>query len=158
MKTTNPTITESALRAIYAHAQETYPKECCGIIYGPKDENVANEAERCNNIADELHAEDPEMFPRTAHEYYAFDGADIFRMQKSLKTDKPAKLIYHSHANVGAYFSETDQAAAQMDGEPSHPVEYVVVDAQADGIKGAAQFSWSDEKKMYVEIRRYGAV
>ena len=60
------------------------------------------------------------------------------------------KIIYHSHIDVGAYFSPTDQAAAQMDGEPSYPVEYVVIDVQKDGPRGAAQFCWSDADKKYV--------
>ncbi len=29
-----------------------------------------------------------------------------------------------------------------MDGEPSYPVEYVVIDVQTDRVGGAAQFAW----------------
>ena len=29
-----------------------------------------------------------------------------------------------------------------MDGEPTYPVEYVVVDIRRDGVRGAAQFAW----------------
>ena len=58
---------------------------------------------------------------------------------------------------MGAYFSETDQTAAQMEGEPSYPVEYVVIDVRADGIGGAAQFAWDSASHRYVEIGRYPA-
>ena len=44
-----------------------------------------------------------------------------------------------------------------MDGEPSYPVEYVVIDVQKDGARGAAQFCWSDAEKKYVEVGRYPA-
>ena len=74
---------------------------------------------------------------------------------KSLRTAEPVKVIYHSHIDVGAYFSPTDQTAATMDGEPSYPVEYIVIDVQKDGARGAAQFCWSDAEKKYVEVGRY---
>ena len=151
----HPTITDAALAAIYAHAQRDYPKECCGIIYGPRADAVADQAVACVNIQDALHAEDPVRNPRDAATAYNLNAADLFRLNKSLRGDTPAKIIYHSHVNVGAYFSPTDQAAAQMDGEPSYPVEYVVIDVKADGAKGAAQFCWDDTQKRYVEIGRY---
>jgi hypothetical protein len=42
-----------------------------------------------------------------------------------------------------------------MDGEPTYPVEYVVVDLRHDGVRGAAQFAWDPEARRYVEIGRY---
>jgi len=70
------------------------------------------------------------------------------------------KIIYHSHVDVeradGAYFSDTDQAAATMDGEPSYDgVEYVVVDLRRDGARGAAQFAWDADTRSFIEIGRY---
>jgi adenylyltransferase/sulfurtransferase len=56
---------------------------------------------------------------------------------------------------VGAYFSDTDQAAATFDGEPAYPVEYVVIDIAAAGPRGAKQFTWSEAAKKYVEIGDY---
>ena len=44
-----------------------------------------------------------------------------------------------------------------MDGEPTYPVEYVVVDVRADGVRGAAQFAWDADTRRYVEIGRYPA-
>lgn len=155
MSNEHPTITGEALVEIYAHARREYPKECCGIVFGPKETDQANRAQICRNIADDLHAEDPVMFSRDAHTAYNFDASDIFKLQKSLRGNEPAKLIYHSHANVGAYFSDTDQAAAKMGDEPAHPVEYLVVDVQAAEVKGSVQFAWDNEQKLYVEVRRY---
>ena len=42
-----------------------------------------------------------------------------------------------------------------MDGEPSYPVEYVVIDVGADGVRGAAQFAWDGGARKYLEIGRY---
>jgi proteasome lid subunit RPN8/RPN11 len=151
----HPLITSDALLAIYQQARQLYPKECCGIVFGPRDLPIANRMVACENIQDRLHLEDPVQFTRDARTAYNFDAKDLFALQKSLRGNEPAKLVYHSHADVGAYFSDTDQLAAQLDGEPAHPVEYLVVDVRADGTRGAKQFAWDDTKKVYVEIGDY---
>ncbi len=151
----HPTLSTEALEAIYAHARRDYPNECCGIAYGPRDQPVVDRATPCENIQNRLHAEDPVRFTRDARTAYNLEARDIFALQKSLRGDSPAKIVYHSHCDVGAYFSDTDQAAAQFDGEPSYPVEYVVVDVRVDGTRGAKQFAWDDEQKKYVEVGAY---
>ena len=125
------------------------------MIFGPKFEPVADQVKVCRNIQDALHAEDPATHTRDAHTAYNFEAADLFLLQKSLRGDTPAKIIYHSHVNVGAYFSATDQEAARFDGEPAYPVEYLVVDIQQDGPRGAKQFAWDDERKEYGEVAAY---
>jgi len=152
---THPTLTPEALAAMYAHARRDYPNECCGIVYGPKGGPAADNAVACANVQNRLHAEDPVRFDRDARTAYNLDAPDLFKLQKSLRGDTPAKIIYHSHVNVGAYFSETDRAAALFDGEPSYPVEYVVIDVQSDGAKAAVQFAWDPEARSYVEVARY---
>jgi len=155
MSNEHPIVSAEALVEIYAHARQEYPKECCGIVFGPKEGPAASRAQICRNIQDDLHAEDPTQFSRDSRTAYNFDAGDIFKLQKSLRGNEPAKLIYHSHANVGAYFSDTDQAAAKMGDEPAYPVEYLVIDVQAEGVKCAVQFAWDDAQKLYVEVRRY---
>jgi proteasome lid subunit RPN8/RPN11 len=152
---THPLVTPEALAEIYAHAARDYPNECCGIIFGPRDQPQADRVRPCINTQNDLHAADPEQNPRDASNAYNLGAPDLFALQKSLRTDTPAKIIYHSHVDVGAYFSPTDQAAAVMDGEPTYPVEYIVVDAQSDGARTAAQFAWDEASKQYVEVRRY---
>ena len=110
---------------MYAHARREYPNECCGFVYGNKDAPTAGRAVACVNIQNELHAMDPKTHERDATIAYNLGAGDLFKLQKSLRTTEPVKVIYHSHIDVGAYFSPTDQAAAQMDGEPSYPVEYL---------------------------------
>lgn len=151
----HPTLSPEALAAMYAHARQDYPNECCGIVFGPKDAPVADRAVACANIQNQLHAEDPVTHTRDARTAYNLGAGDIFKLQKSLRGDAPAKIVYHSHVEVGAYFSDTDQAAAQMEGEPTYPVEYVVIDVRQAGIGGAAQFAWDPSARKYVEIGRY---
>jgi proteasome lid subunit RPN8/RPN11 len=148
-------LTPAALAAIYEHARRDYPRECCGFVFGPVDAPTADEARACRNIQDELHAEDPTAHPRDARKAYHFDGRDLLALNKSLRGQRPAKIIYHSHVDVGAYFSPTDQREAQMEGEPTFPVEYVVVDVRAEGAREAIQYAWSQDAKEYVEVGRY---
>jgi adenylyltransferase/sulfurtransferase len=156
----HPVLDEAALDAIYAHARRDYPNECCGIVFGPKAEPRASRAQACINIQNDLHAADPATHTRDARTAYNLGAGDLLKLAKSLRGDEPAKIIYHSHVDIdgdGCYFSATDQAAALMDGEPSYPVEYVVVDVRADAVRGAAQFAWDAAARKYVEIGRYPA-
>jgi proteasome lid subunit RPN8/RPN11 len=151
----HPIMTPEALAEIYAHARRDYPRECCGLVLGPRGSDAADRVRPCRNIQDQLHAEDPAQHPRDARTAYNLDAGDLFALQKSLRGDSPAKIVYHSHVEVGAYFSDTDQAAARMGDEPAYPVEYVVIDVKADGAHGAAQFAWDEARRTYVEVRRY---
>ena len=151
----HPVVTDQALAEMYAHARRDYPNECCGVVFGPKGAPAANRAVPCANIQNELHAEDPVKHARDARTAYNLGAADLFKLDKSLRGETPAKIVYHSHVDVGAYFSDTDQAAAQMDGEPTYPVEYLVIDVRKDGIGGAGQFAWDAAQRRYLEIGRY---
>ena len=121
----HPVLTAEALDAIYAHARREHPNECCGIVYGPKAQPSAARAVACVNIQNELHAEDPTRHTRDARTAYNLGAGDLFKLGKSLRGDEPAKIVYHSHVDVeradGAYFSDTDQAAAHDGGRADLP-------------------------------------
>ena len=148
-------LTEDALAAIYAHAVSEYPRECCGVVYGAAGERMVGMVREGRNVQDELHAEDPQEFPRDARTAYQLDAASLFEMNRSMGTEAPARIVYHSHCEVGAYFSASDQAAAQLGGEPIYPVEHVVIDVGAGGARGAVQLGWDAGARAYVEVRRY---
>ena len=76
----HPVLTEAALQAMCAHARREVPRECCGIVFGPKAEAVADRATPCDNIQDRLHAEDPARFTRDARTAYNFEARDIFKI------------------------------------------------------------------------------
>ncbi|MCU1279718.1 MAG: putative metal-dependent protease of the superfamily [bacterium] len=141
-------IPRAVIDAIYAHAREGYPDEVCGFIVGN------DEARRCENRQNALHAEDPVAFPRNATTAYNIGAKDLFFLDRSQKTERPVRVIYHSHVDVGAYFSAEDERAAVSDGELLYPVDYLVVDVRQDGVRGAKLFRFSDGK--FVEVDRYG--
>ena len=138
----------AVLDEIYAHARAGYPEEVCGLII------AGDEARRCENRQNALHAEDPASFPRNARTAYNLGPKDLFFLDKSLRSARPVTIIYHSHVDVGAYFSEEDARAATSEGELLYPVDYLVVDVRADGVKGSKVFHFSDGK--FVEVASYG--
>src|SRR5262245_40779366 len=151
----HPILSGEALDVIYAHARRDYPNECCGIVYGPRSQPVANRVICCKNIQNRMHADDPARYLRDARRAYCLDERDMVALQKSLRGDTPAKIVYHSHVEVGAYFSVADQEGALFDGEPAYPIEYVVVDIRAVGTSTAKQFAWDAEQRIYIEVRAY---
>jgi proteasome lid subunit RPN8/RPN11 len=129
-----------ALQAIYRHAAETYPEECCGFVFA--DARV----HRGQNIQNQLNQLDPVVYRRSAANGYTFAVADTLLLNRSLRGDNPARVIYHSHPDVGAYFSREDEDKALFMGQPIHPVAYLVVDVREGEARGAKLFEWSGEK------------
>jgi len=129
-----------ALRSIYRHAVETYPEECCGFVFA--DARV----HRGENIQNQLNRLDPEVYRRSAANGYTFAVADTLLLNRSLGSANPVRVIYHSHPDVGAYFSREDEDKALFMGVPIHPVAYLVVDVRAGEARGAKLFEWSGER------------
>ncbi len=155
-----PTIPTEILTEIYAHAKETYPEECCGFLIGPDKAPSIDEARQCENQQNRYHDLDPEHFPRTARQAYYLGGKDLLFLAESLNSPRPVKVIYHSHPDVGAYFSEEDTRAAlghtpDDTAQPQYPVGYIVIDAQASHIAGAKLFHWSPAQRSFIEIAAY---
>lgn len=140
-------IPDTILDAIYEQAREEFPNECCGYLVASGE---AMQLRQCKNRQDQLHALDPEAHPRTAANAYNIGGRELLDLVRSFEGDDPVTIIYHSHPRVGAYFSEEDTRAALAAG---YPVDYLVVDAQDDEIKGAVLFRRSGET--YEEVARY---
>lgn len=127
------------LGAIYRHAAETYPEECCGFVFA--DARV----HRGENIQNQLNERSPEVYRRSAANGYTFAVADTLLLNRSLRGDNPVRVIYHSHPDVGAYFSREDEDKALFMGQPIHPVAYLVVDVRAGEAMGAKLFEWNGE-------------
>jgi proteasome lid subunit RPN8/RPN11 len=147
---------------MYTHARAIYPEECCGFLLGPADHPDIDEARPCVNEQNRYHALDPQRFPRTAREAYYLGGKDLRFLLESLSSLRPVKIIYHSHPDVGAYFSAEDTRAAlgrepDATAEPQYPVDHIVIDAQAERIAGAKLFRWSPVQRIFVQIDSYSS-
>ena len=151
-----PRIPEALLARCYADARRCYPEEACGLLIGPKDAALCDEARPCDNQQNRLHAADPEGFPRDARTAYNLGAQDLFFLTRSLDGDRPVKIIYHSHVEVGAYFSDEDRRAATFEDELLYPVDYLVIDCAAAGVRGAKLFRFRDGA--FVAIAEYPPV
>ena len=142
-----PRISEEHLAAIYRQARAEFPRECCGYILGEGEEA---ELVPCENRQDKLHALDPETYPRTSENGYDIGGKELMRMLRSLDGPKPARIVYHSHPRVGAYFSEEDTRAAAA---AAWPVDYLVIDVQEDVVVESVLFRLRGDQ--YEPIARF---
>jgi proteasome lid subunit RPN8/RPN11 len=142
------------LEAIQQHARADYPAECCGVLL-VRPAAVAEERRlvACRNIQDELHARDPARFPRTARTAYYIGHADLLEIGRREGEGFEVRVIYHSHVDAGAYFSETDRQNAMVDGSPTYPQATYVVVSVADGrVADTRAHRFSREANGFVEV------
>jgi len=126
------------LQTVFTHASERYPEEACGFIFSDGTVHAGT------NIQSGLHRSDPARYTRDAHTAFTFSVADMYLMATSFDSGNPVTIIYHSHPDVGAYFSSEDTDKALFMGQPIHPVMHLVVDVRKGLAKGALLFRWNE--------------
>lgn len=141
------TITRAALRAVEQDALAGYARgeEACGYLAGPASEPLlCDEHVRMENRANELHEKFPDEFPRTGRTFFYFNSLQLDRaVERGAAAGRPVKVFYHSHLDVGAYFSETDAAAmTAMGGAPTWPVAYLVTSVRGGAVDDHKLFVW----------------
>ena len=143
-------LTATELAAVQRHAVEEYPRESCGVIVARDGERALL---RCRNVQDDLHARDPERYPRDARTAYYIDPADLLRIGRLEADGYTIAVIYHSHIDTGSYFSETDKRNALMADEPSYPeARYVVVSVHAGRLVDASAYAWNGERRDFLPV------
>jgi proteasome lid subunit RPN8/RPN11 len=145
------------LTKIYEHACTCYPAECCGFVHASGRVHMAT------NAQNRLHKEDPANNSRDAKGAFAFSAADVLALNRGFASADPPVIIYHSHPDVGAYFSSKDAEGALYRGRLIYDADFLVVDVRRTGACGAKLFRfvegsfacmWSDE----VAAARSGAI
>jgi len=140
-------VTPAELATIRRQAVEEYPEESCGVIFVREAERLLL---RCRNEQNAKHAEDPERYPRDARTAYYIHRDDLKRiMQLEVKGFSMA-VIYHSHVDVGAYFSATDRKQALVSGYLD-PI-YIVTSVVAGGAEATAAFRWDAAHQDFMPI------
>jgi proteasome lid subunit RPN8/RPN11 len=146
-------LTPAELAAIHRHAESAYPAECCGVLLlrpGPPEERRLMP---CRNLQDELHARDPRRFPRTSRTAYYIAPDDLLEIGRREGEGFEVRVIYHSHVDAGAYFSETDRRNAMVDGVPAYAqATYVVVSVLDGRVADTRAHRWSPDANDFVEI------
>ena len=143
-------LTPEERERLAAQATAEYPFESCGVI-------LARAGQRqllaCRNVQNELHARDPERYPRDARTAYYIDPADLLRIGRLEGEGYTVAVIYHSHVDAGAYFSETDRRNALLGGEPSYPeAAYVVTSVMNGHVDAMAGFRWDSAHREFLPI------
>lgn len=107
------------LAPIERHVESTYPEEGCGLVFkGPTGLRVRPMA----NVYDKYHARLPEQFPRTNRTAYRMDELQLERaIEEASAVGEQLVAIFHSHCDVGAYFSKEDSDMAAPDGLEMRP-------------------------------------
>ena len=94
-------IEEQAWQAMLAHAVETYPRECCGVLLGQESETegrTVTEARACRNA-----------YEGDQSDRFLIDPRDQLAAERKARTEGLDVLGYfHSHPDHGMYFSATD--------------------------------------------------
>jgi len=164
-------ISRDVLAAVYAHAIAAFPDECCGYLVGAAT-GAVDAAVACRNAQADGHH--PIAPARGADTGFVIAGRELFALARSFDTDRPARIIYHSHTSGRAYFSAVDRAMAAGPAGPAYPVQHLVVGVvptrfpRANESRGphpatdpspsvmeVAQFAWSDATGDFVEIARW---
>jgi [CysO sulfur-carrier protein]-S-L-cysteine hydrolase len=135
------------LARIYAQARAEFPAECCGYLRGRGD--AVDELVPCHNA----HEPNSIIPDRTMETAFAIDGRELITFVRTLDTDRPARVIYHSHTNGRAYFSEADRRASATEDGPHYPVQHLVIGVTKDRVVEAALFAWQDNA--FVELVRW---
>ena len=152
----NITVSRAVIDKVDEEARAAFGRdeESCGLLLGPADKPLAVDTVfPMENRANKLHRLDPETYPRTGRMYFDIDPLKFERaVREGEGNGKPVKVLYHSHLDVGAYFSDTDAQAATMGGEsPSYDLAYLVTSVRAGVVDERKLFIWSTSEKKFVE-------
>ena len=150
------TVTRDIVDRLDAEARAAFERdeESCGLLVGPAAEPLLVDAiVPMENRANKLHELDPETYPRTGRMYFDIDPLKFERtVREGEGSGRPVKVLYHSHLDVGAYFSETDAQAATMGGEaPSYDLAYLVTSVRGGVVDDRKLFVWDPERKSFIE-------
>lgn len=145
-------LTTSQIAELYAHAGETFPSECCGMLLRDTATGAV-EVRRCTNVYDQMAAEDPENFPRDSRTAYLIDPAEQVAILKQVdKKTLEIVAFYHSHPEHDAYFSAEDKAKAMMFDEPLYPdAVHVVVSFKSSGSRRITFYRWDEASRDFIE-------
>ena len=138
-----------------ARARPTIPAECCGVVLvRTRGRRGSGDSSRAATSRTSSTRKDPGRFPRTARTAYYIAHEDLLEIGRREAEGFEVHVIYHSHVDTGAYFSETDRRNAMIDGTPAYPAAtYVVVGGHRGPRRGDARASLRARRpREFVEV------
>ncbi|WP_068816638.1 M67 family metallopeptidase [Phormidesmis priestleyi] len=98
------------IQAIVAHAESTYPEECCGLLLGIAD-STSNTVVEVQPVENNWSAEPAESFDKTRR-YEIAPQSMLAAMREGRDRNLTIVGIYHSHPDNPAVPSECDRQLA----------------------------------------------
>ncbi|HTB14930.1 MAG TPA: M67 family metallopeptidase [Bryobacteraceae bacterium] len=93
-------INSEAWETMVAHAQSTFPDECCGVMIGKTDGEV-------KNVTSAIAVEN--AYKGKQEDRYEIRPEDLLAVDKNARAQGLDLIgIFHSHPDCDAYFSKTD--------------------------------------------------
>lgn len=128
------------LNELCAHARETWPEECCGLVTGTRTAHY-EAAHRCRNDMTRLHRADPEAHPRDGTRAFYMNELDYLRVsEEAASRGRRITAVYHSHVGAGAYLSELDQEFANQPLFPFPEADQIVLAVYDRRVTGLGLF------------------
>jgi proteasome lid subunit RPN8/RPN11 len=128
------------LNELCAHARETWPEECCGLVTGTGPGRYER-VHRCRNDMTRLHESDPGLHPRDGTRAFFMNEHDYLRVRDEAEPrGERVTAVYHSHVGAGAYFSPLDQEFADQELFPFPDADHVVIAVVEQKIQALALF------------------
>jgi [CysO sulfur-carrier protein]-S-L-cysteine hydrolase len=154
----NLVVSQSVLDRVDEEARRGYAKdeESCGFLVGPSaSARLVDGIVPMANRANALHRLDPVTYPRTGRTYFDIDSMKFeAAIRRGEAEGRPVKVLYHSHLDVGAYFSATDAEVAKMgQGEPPWDLAYLVTSVVGGKVDDRKLFVWDAVERGFVESR-----
>jgi len=144
------------LAEILRHAAEGYPEEVCGLVLGRRGAPDSYVVRRLANLAGAVGPAGPDGWPRDARRAFWADPRDLIRAdEEAAARGWQYILLYHSHPDTGAYFSEMDrQWALTPDGRPVwEGMAYLVVSLRGGRPAEAGLYTWDALARDFREER-----
>jgi proteasome lid subunit RPN8/RPN11 len=138
------------LNDLYAHAIETLPEECCGLIVGADEDRFQNLV-RCRNEMTMHHRQDSVEYPRDGSEAFYMNSLDYMMVHEEAEArGTRITAVYHSHVGVGAYLSGMDLAYAESKNFPFPDADHIVVAIFDRKVDSVAFFRKDGEGQSFV--------
>ncbi len=125
----------TALDEVLAACARAYPHEACGFVIRRPDGSLR--VHPMQNAS----ARTLGLDPRRAYALDPREQLAVFR--DAQRQCERIEVIFHSHCDAGAYFSEDDRLRAAPGGQPLHPdAIYLVVAVDGGRAADARMYRW----------------
>jgi len=138
------------LNELYTHALESWPEECCGLIFGDANGRYQRLV-KCRNEMTQRHQKDPLAFPRSGREAYCMNELDYLReVEKAEAEALMVTAVYHSHVGSAVYLSDMDLEYALSELFPFPDAEQIVVSVSERQVHGLGLFERADRDAPFI--------